>query len=71
MPTKRTQRNRLYNEKNYARIYITVPKVSKPAIEAHAASKGKSVNKLFNDLIWADMGITEDEWKEVKHIEKS
>lgn len=60
--TSSTVKNR-YNAKAYDRIQIVVPKGRKAAVEAHAASKGKSVNGLVNGLLRADMGLSEGEWK--------
>ena len=54
---------RRYVEKNYDRLAITIPKGQKQAVEAHASSKGQSVNGLVNALLRADMGLTEGEWK--------
>ena len=55
-----------YVKSNYDRIEIKVPKGCKRAIEVHAKGKGESVNGLVNGLIRADMGLTEDEWKNVE-----
>ena len=63
MPKKQTEWTRAYNEKAYDRLAITIPKGQKQAVEAHASSKGQSVNGYVNGLIRADMGLTEDEWK--------
>lgn len=52
-----------YMKANYDRIEVKVPKGCKPAIEAHAKSKGESVNGLVNALLRADMGLTEAQWK--------
>ena len=52
-----------YNAANYDRIEIKVPKGRKQAIDAHAKSKGTSVNGLVNALLRVDMGLSEDEWK--------
>ena len=52
-----------YNEKAYDRLAITIPKGQKQAVEARAQGKGQSVNGYVNGLIRADMGLTEDEWK--------
>lgn len=52
-----------YMKANYDRIEVKVPKGCKPAIEAHAKSKGESVNGLVNALLRADMGVSEDDWK--------
>ena len=60
---KRTDYKRAFNEKTYDRISVTIPKGRKAAVEAHAKSKGESVNGLVNALLRADMGLTEDEWK--------
>ena len=59
----RTDYKRAYNEKNYARLNITIPIARKQAVEAHAASKGESVNGLVNALLREEMGLTEGEWK--------
>lgn len=61
--TSSTVKNR-YNAKAYDRIQIVVPKGQKAAVEAHASSKGESVNGLVNALLRADMGLTEAEWKQ-------
>lgn len=53
-----------YNSKAYDRIQIVVPKGQKAAVEAHASSKGESVNGLVNALLRQDMGLTEAEWKQ-------
>ena len=36
---QRTDYKRAFNEKNYARLNITIPKGQKQAVEAHAKSK--------------------------------
>ena len=53
-----------YNAKAYDRIQIVVPKGKKAEVEAHAKSKGESVNGLVNALLRQDMGFSEDEWKQ-------
>ena len=53
-----------YNSANYDSLRIVIPKGRKQAVEAHASSKGQSVNGLVNALLRADMGLTEDEWKQ-------
>lgn len=52
-----------YNAKAYDEMKIRVPKGQKADIEAHAKSKGTSVNGLVNDLLRADMGLSAEEWK--------
>ena len=52
-----------YNMKAYDRLAVTIPKGRKQAVEAHAREKGESVNGLVNALLRADMGLSEDEWK--------
>ena len=54
---------RRYNEKAYDRLAVTIPKGRKATVEAHAKSKGLSVNGLINALLREDMKLTEDEWK--------
>lgn len=53
-----------YVRENYDRVGVTLPRGRKIDVEAHAKSKGESVNGLINALLRADMGLTEDEWKE-------
>jgi hypothetical protein len=64
MPKKQTEWTRAYNEKAYDRLAITIPKGRKQAVEAHAQQRGESVNGYVNALIRADMGLSEDEWKQ-------
>ena len=61
-PTQ-TDYKRQYNEKAYDRLAITIPKGLKGAVDAHAKSKGKTVNGLVNELLRADMGVSEEDWK--------
>lgn len=53
-----------YNAKAYDEIKIRVPKGRKASVEAHARGKGESVNGLMNNLLRADMGLSDDEWKQ-------
>ena len=52
-----------YVKENYERLNIKVPKGRKAAIEAHAQSKGESVNGLLNGLLRAELGMSEEAWK--------
>ncbi|MBQ9038116.1 MAG: ABC transporter ATP-binding protein [Clostridia bacterium] len=52
-----------YVKNNYDSFLVRVPKGRKQAVEAHAKSKGESVNGLVNALLRADMGLSEEEWK--------
>ena len=52
-----------YVKENYERLNIKVPKGRKVAIEAHAQSKGESVNGLVNALLRAELGMSEEAWK--------
>ena len=52
-----------YISRNYDRINLTVPKGQKAAVDAHAKSKGLSTNALLNELLRADMGVSEADWK--------
>ncbi|MBP3655492.1 MAG: hypothetical protein J6K32_02230 [Clostridia bacterium] len=52
-----------YVKENYTRLNIKIPKAQEEAVRAHAQHKGQSVNALVNDLLRADMGISEEEWK--------
>jgi len=49
-----------YNAKSYDRIELRIPKGQKAAIQAHAQSKGESINGMVNRAILSDMGL--DEW---------
>ena len=53
-----------YNAKAYDRLQLVVPKGRKEDIEAYARNKGESVNGLINALLRADMGLSEEEWKQ-------
>lgn len=64
MAKTRSEINNAYAKKAYDSLRIIVPKGRKQAIEAHAMSKGESVNGLVNALLRTDMGITDAEWKE-------
>ena len=59
-----------YNAANYDRIEIKVPKGRKAAIEAHAKSKGESINGLVNALLRTDMGFAVDDWKQATEGEE-
>lgn len=59
-----TDYKRERNAALYDRLNIVIPKGLKGAVEAHAKSKGESVNGLVNELLRADMGLSEDEWKQ-------
>lgn len=65
MATSKAQQKAVhkYVRENYDRIGITIPKGRKTAVEAHAKSKGESVNGLVNSLLREDMGLSEAEWK--------
>lgn len=52
-----------YNAKAYDEIKLRVPKGKKAVIEAHAQSKGLSVNGLLNTLLQEDLNLSEEEWK--------
>ena len=71
MAKKQTAWTRAYNEKAYARLAITIPKAQKQALEAHAASKGQSINGLVNKLLRVDMGLSEAEWKKPAEREEA
>lgn len=63
MPKKQTEWSRAYNETAYDRLAITIPKGQKEAVDAHAKSKGLSINGLVNKLLREELGLTEDGWK--------
>ena len=60
--------NKKYAEKYIGKLdelKIRIPKGRKIDVEAHAKGKGISINGLVNELLRADMGLSEDEWKSV------
>lgn len=59
-----------YNAAAYDRIELRVPKGRKSAVEAHAKAKGESINGLVNALLRTDMGLSEDDWKQVTEGEE-
>lgn len=63
MPKKQTEWTRAYNEKAYDRLAVTIPKGRKAIVEAHAQSKGLSINGLVNTLLREDLNLSEEEWK--------
>ena len=58
-----TRAQNKYILKAYDRINLTVPKGRQADMKAFAEAKGESVNGYINGLIRADMGLTEEEWK--------
>jgi len=55
MADKHTTYKREFNENNYDRIYLTVPKGKKEEIKEFAESKGKSLNSFINDAVKKEM----------------
>ena len=53
-----------YIARTYDRINLTVPKGRQADIKVRAEANGDSVNGYINGLIRADMGLSEEEWKE-------
>ena len=68
MPTSKAQQKAVskYMKANYDEIKLRVPKGRKTAVEAAAREHGESVNGYVNALLRGDMGLTEQEWKEVE-----
>lgn len=58
-----TRAQNKYILKAYDRINLTVPKGKQSEIKAYAEGRGESVNGYINNLIRADMGLSEAEWK--------
>ena len=53
-----------YAAKAYDRVQLIVPKGRKADIEAHAAARGDSVNGYISGLVQADMGMSDEAWKQ-------
>lgn len=70
MTEAKRRANKKWNDANmttkYDRISVLVPKGRKQAVEAHAKSNGESVNGMVNRLVRAEMGLSEDEWKQTE-----
>ena len=58
-----TRAQNKYILKAYDRINLTVPKGKQADIKAYAEERGESVNGYINNLIRADMGLSEADWK--------
>lgn len=58
-----------YIAKSYDRLNITIPKGRKLTLDAFCREYGESVNGLVNRLLRAEMGLSEDEWKQVQETE--
>lgn len=58
-----TDYKRERNAALYDRLNIVIPKGRKQTVEAYAKSKNESVNNLVNELLRAEMGLSEEEWK--------
>jgi len=55
-----------WNAKAYDNVTIRFPKGRKQAVEAFAREHGESVNGMVNRLVRAEMGLSEDEWKQTE-----
>ncbi len=58
-----TEVKRRWNEKNYDRLTVLVPKDKEIIIKKYVQEHGTSVNGLINALMQKATGITESEWK--------
>ena len=63
MAKKDTAYKNQFLQEKYDSLRIVVPKGRKADVEAHAKAKVESVNGLVNSLLRADMGLTQEEWK--------
>lgn len=59
-----TKAQNKYIAKTYDRINLTVPKGRQADIKAFVEERGESVNGYINSLIRADMGLSEQQWKD-------
>lgn len=59
-----TKAKNKYNAANYDNLRIVIPKGRKRAVEACAKQRGESVNGLVNALLRAEMGLSDDEWRQ-------
>ncbi len=58
--------NDAHMKERYDRVQLVLPAGRKQAVEAHAQSRGESVNGFINRLVRVEMGLSEEEWKDVK-----
>lgn len=66
MANAHTNASRKYNEANYARLYVWIPKEQKAVVEAWAKDHGESVNNLVNRLLRQECGIKSPESSETR-----
>ena len=66
----RIRANNKYNAKAYDRINIAIPKGQKQIVEEYAKSKGESVNSLVNALLRAEIGLTDEQWKDARNTKE-
>lgn len=70
MTEAKRRANKKWNDVNmkakYDRLSILVPKGRKLAVEAFAREHGESVNGMVNRLVRAEMGLSEDKWKQTE-----
>jgi hypothetical protein len=64
MGDKRTNQKRAFNEQNYDRLAITIPKGHKATVQAAADREGESINGYTNKALLARMGL--EEWPEAQ-----
>ena len=67
MKNQRTDQKRAYNEANYDRLAITIPKGQKATIQAAADREGESINCFVNKAVLARIGL--ENWPESRNQE--
>ena len=58
-----TAYKRSFNEQNYDRLGIVVPKGQKGKIEELAQARQQTVNGLIGSLLQKELGMTDEQWK--------
>lgn len=59
MKNQRTNQKRAYNEANYDRLAITIPKGQKATIQAAAEREQESINSFVNKAVLARIGLVD------------
>ena len=60
-----------YVKNNYDSFLVRVPKGRKLTLDVFCREHGESVNGLVNRLLRAEMGLSEDEWKQVQEVHET
>lgn len=60
---KKTNRTRAYNERNYERLTVYLPRGRREQVKEALRAMGTTPNAWINDLLRAVCGVAPDDWK--------